>query len=97
VINETEAGQLFQGEVDALEMAERDRLGFDGKLLPEVRTVAHGVKALEKNFFGPGTLGRTWGTRPETLERISLRRCFMAASVGREEETPKRLVPSIII
>ena len=26
--------------------------------------VAHGVKAFEKTIFNPGTLVRTWGTRP---------------------------------
>jgi hypothetical protein len=29
--------------------------------------LAHGVKALEKPVFGPCTLVRTWGTRPEML------------------------------
>jgi hypothetical protein len=52
-----------------LEMADLDRPGLGQALLPEVRTLARGVKTLEKNFVGPGTLGRTWGTRPETLER----------------------------
>jgi hypothetical protein len=31
----------------------------------EGRILAHGVKALEKPVFGPCTLVRTWGTRPE--------------------------------
>jgi hypothetical protein len=37
------------------------------RLRPRARVLAHGVKALEESVFGPCTLGRTWGTRPEPL------------------------------
>jgi hypothetical protein len=35
------------------------------RLRRRARMVAHGVKAFEKFVFGPCTLRRTWGTRPE--------------------------------
>jgi hypothetical protein len=31
----------------------------------KIYTLAHAVKAFEESVFGPCTLGRTWGTRPE--------------------------------
>src|ERR1700692_1950103 len=34
-------------------------------LRPRSSILMHGVKAFEKSVFGPCTLGRTWGTRPE--------------------------------
>ncbi len=37
------------------------------RLRPRARVLAHRVKALEKSVFGPCTLGRTWGTRPEPM------------------------------
>src|SRR5271170_7837687 len=37
------------------------------RLRPRSRILAHGVKALEEFVFGPCTLRRTWGTRPEPL------------------------------
>ncbi len=45
-----------------------ERFCYAGKKnAPRARIVAHGVKAFEKSVFGPCTLGRTWGTRPEPL------------------------------
>jgi hypothetical protein len=37
------------------------------RLPPRARVLARGVKALEESVFGPCTLGRTWGTRPEPM------------------------------
>jgi hypothetical protein len=36
------------------------------RLRPKARALAHEVKAFEKPIFGPCTLRRTWGTRPES-------------------------------
>jgi hypothetical protein len=37
------------------------------RLRPRSGILAREVKALEESVFGPCTLGRTWGTRPEPL------------------------------
>jgi hypothetical protein len=89
VINQTE--QLFQREVDALEMAGRERLGFDGKLLPEVSTWSESVG---KELFRPRYAWANLGAPVQKLwKEISLWRCFMAASVGmrkrRREVSPE--------
>jgi hypothetical protein len=47
----------------------------ENPLLPRASILVHAVKALEKIVFGPCTLWRTWGTRPEpeaAVERSDL-------------------------
>jgi hypothetical protein len=39
-------------------------------LRPRAKVLARGVKAFEESVFGPGTLWRTWGTRPEPKTEV---------------------------
>src|SRR5882757_99687 len=39
--------------------------GCTKRIRPRSRVLAREPKAFEKSVFGPCTLGRTWGTRPE--------------------------------
>src|SRR5271155_105571 len=40
------------------------------RLRPRSRILADGMKALEESVFGPCTLRRTWGTRPEPMTAV---------------------------
>ena len=48
------------------------------------------LKAFEKFLFGPGTLGRTWGTRPAFWQRLVLRHVDEAQDeeCGQQKEHP---------
>jgi hypothetical protein len=55
---------------------------YAGKSLrPRARILVHGVKAFEKSVFGPCTLRRTWGTRPEPRPQLrdEIRRSWQAS------------------
>jgi hypothetical protein len=51
------------------------------------------VKAFEKSIFGPCTLRRTWGTRPEVLTfvREEVRRIFVWALLVTPHRNPEFL------
>jgi hypothetical protein len=61
------------------------------KTAAKARIDARGVKAFEKSVFGPCTLGRTWGTRPEPMSLV--RRSNTAELLHRIFEKPRTLVP----
>jgi hypothetical protein len=60
------------------------------ELRPRAKVLAHGVRALEESVFGPCTLGRTWGTRPEptTVVGRSNPREFRQPNLDKSEIQP---------
>jgi hypothetical protein len=62
---------IWVGVFDSLAIAWREAkiAGSRGHEALNRTILAHQVKALEKLIFGPRTLARTWGTRPEMLGR----------------------------
>jgi hypothetical protein len=42
-----------------------DSATWEKKAAAKIKSLARAVKAFEESVFGPCTLGRTWGTRPE--------------------------------
>jgi hypothetical protein len=50
---------------------------------PDGSSVIPQVKAFENTIFGPRTLGRTWGTRPDSFEL-----CYDTDSFGTDRDLP---------